>query len=225
MQWPPTPEAGLVDVRVRLGVRRGDHLVDVDADPLGVPGELVGEGDVHVAVGRVGELAELGRLGVAHRDDLGVEDRVVEGRGAGRRGRADPADELRVGREVAERGAAVEPLRRERDEQVLVRGQPGRLDEPRQEAVAGVADRQRRLEDHERAGVDAGRDRGDRRVHVPVVGLLLVVEHHRDDQDDDVGRAGGLGAVGRRPEPAAGVGGRDELGEAGLLGDVRPARR
>ena len=68
-----------------------------------------------------------------------------------------------------------------------------------------------------------GRDRGDRRIHVAVVGLLLVVEHDRHDQDDDVGLARGGRAVGRRPEAAAGVGRRDELGETGLLGDVRAA--
>jgi hypothetical protein len=53
------PEARLVDVRVRAASSRRDHLVDVDAGSLSIPGELVGEGDVHVAVRRVGELAEL----------------------------------------------------------------------------------------------------------------------------------------------------------------------
>ena len=147
--------------------------------------------------------------------------RVVErGRPGGRR-RADPADELRVGREVAEGRAAVQPLRRERDEEVRVGAEAGGRFEPRREPLAGVADRERRLEDHERAGVDAGRDRVDGAVHVAVVGLLRLVEHDRHDQDHDVRLARRRGAVGRGPQPAAGVGGRDELGETRLLGDVR----
>ena len=73
--------------------------------------------------------------------------------------------------------------------------------------------------------MDARRDRCDRGIHVAVVGLLLVVEHHRHDQDDDVGVAGGAGAVGRRPQAAPGVGARDQLGETRLLGDVRTALR
>ena len=35
----------------------------VHPDPVGVAGELVGQRDVDVAIGRVGELRELGRLG------------------------------------------------------------------------------------------------------------------------------------------------------------------
>ena len=112
-----------------------------------VAGELVRQGDVHVAIGGVGELAELGRFRVRHCHDLGVEDGVVEGRSAGGRGRAEPADELRVGREVAERRAAVQPLRREGDEEVLVCAKARDRFETRGETTAGVADGKRRLED------------------------------------------------------------------------------
>ncbi len=117
------PEARLVDVAVGLAVGGLDDLLDVDPDPLGVAGELVGEGDVHVAIGRVGELAELGRLGAAHPDDLRVEDRGVEGGRPVAGGRPDPADELGVGGEVAEDGPAVQALRAEGDEEVLVGSQ------------------------------------------------------------------------------------------------------
>ena len=51
--------------------------------------------------------------------------------------------------------------------------------------------------------MDPGRDRRDGRVHVPVVGLLLVVEHHRNDQHDDVALAGRGDRIGGRPQPAA----------------------
>ena len=55
-------DARLVDVREGLAVGAADDLQDVDPDALGVARELVGQGDVHVAVGRLGELGELGRL-------------------------------------------------------------------------------------------------------------------------------------------------------------------
>ena len=75
-------DAGLVDVRVRLAVGAVDDFLDVDAHAVGVAGEVVGQGDVDVAVGRVGDLAELGGLGAAHGHDLGVEHGVVEVGGA-----------------------------------------------------------------------------------------------------------------------------------------------
>ena len=68
--------------------------------------------------------------------------------------------------------------------------------------------------------MDAGGDRGDRRVHVPVVRPLLVVEHDRDDEHDDIRLARRGGAVGRGPETTGGMGRADELGQARLLGDV-----
>ena len=127
MQWPPTPSPGWWMWLYGWLLAAAMTSSDVDPDPVGVPGELVGQGDVDVAVGRVGELRELGRLGRRHRDDVGVEDAVVERRRPGGRGLAEPADELRVGGQVAEGRAAVQPLRREGDEQVLLEGQPGRL--------------------------------------------------------------------------------------------------
>ena len=71
--------------------------------------------------------------------------------------------------------------------------------------------------------MDAGGDRGDGRVHVAVVGLVVRVEHHGDDEHDDVRRAGGLGGVERGPEAALGVDPGDELREPGLLAHVRAA--
>ena len=50
----------------------------------------------------------------AHRDDLRVQHRGVEPRGPVRGRGADAADELRVGREVAEDRPGEQPLRRER---------------------------------------------------------------------------------------------------------------
>jgi hypothetical protein len=53
---------------------------------------------------------------------------------------------------------------------------------------------------------------------------VLVVEHDRDDQDDDVTLPCGGRPVGCGPEVARGVCLAHKLGEAGLLGDVRVAR-
>ncbi len=69
-------KARLVDVRVGLGVRRADDLLDVHPDAIRVSRELVGERDVDVAVGGIGELGELGGLGRRHRHDIGVEHRA-----------------------------------------------------------------------------------------------------------------------------------------------------
>src|SRR4029453_6185089 len=61
----PDRDAGLVDVAVRLGVAGLDDLVDVHARAGRKLGELVGQADVDVAVGRLGELGTLGPPGVA----------------------------------------------------------------------------------------------------------------------------------------------------------------
>ena len=142
------PDPRLVDVAVRLAVGRGDHLGHVDADPIRVVRELVGERDVHVAVGGVGELRELGRLGRRHRHDLGIEHAVVERRGPAARRRPEPADELRIRGQVAERGPAVQPLGEKATKKSLLERQPATASARRRRVpVARVADRQRRLVD------------------------------------------------------------------------------
>ena len=78
MQCPPTATPGRWMWLNGCEFGGGDDVVDVDADRVGGARELVGERDVHVAVGRLGELRQLGRLGAAHRPHLGVEERRVE---------------------------------------------------------------------------------------------------------------------------------------------------
>ncbi len=133
-------DAGLMDVRVRLAVRAVDDLLDVDSDAVGVEGEVVGEGDVDVAVGRVGDLAELGRFGAAHLHDLGVQDGVVEVGRSPSGFRPNAADQLGIGRQVGEHGSGVETLRRECHEEVRVGLEPGGCLESGSEPTARVAD-------------------------------------------------------------------------------------
>ena len=219
-------DPGLVDVAVRLAVGRLDDLEDVDAGPVGVVGEFVGQRDVDVSIGRLGQLGELGGLGAAHGHDLGIEHRGIEGGRAGRRRRPDPADQLRIGREVPEDVTGQQPLRGKRDEQVVLdRQAAGRL-ERRREATPRVADRQRRLEDDQRAWVQAGPDGRGGRVHVAVVRLLAIVQHDRnDDHDhDSTARAAAVPSVVARSRPG-GVGLGDRLDQSGFLGHVRAALR
>ena len=107
---PTHAEPRLVDVAVRLRVGRTDDFLDVHAHPVGVPGELVGKGDVHVAVRGVGQLRKFGRLGAGERDDVRIEHRGVEGRRSIGRRRPDAADKLRIHGQVAEHCTRIEPL-------------------------------------------------------------------------------------------------------------------
>jgi len=52
---------------------------------------------------------------------------------------------------------------------------------------------------------------------------VLRVEHHRHDEHDDVGLAGGRGRVARGAQPTFRVDAGHDLAEAGLLGHVRAA--
>ena len=51
---PAHRDAGAVDVGVGLGVAGLDDALDVEAGPVGVDGELVGQADIDVAVGGLG---------------------------------------------------------------------------------------------------------------------------------------------------------------------------
>ena len=143
------PDARLVDVAVRLRVGGADHLGDVDPAARREAGELVGVGDVHVAVRRLRQLRHLGGLGVGHCPDLGplVEDGPVELDRATRALRARAADDLRVALEVEEDATDEDALRAEGEEEVPVQLEAAALGQHRSEPIAGRADRQRRLVD------------------------------------------------------------------------------
>src|ERR1035437_5803036 len=102
---PADADTGLVDVRVGLAVGALDDFLDVHSDTVGILGKVVGQGDVHVSVRCVRDLAELGGLGATHGHDLGVQHRVVEVGSAEARLRPDATDQLGIGRKVGEDGA------------------------------------------------------------------------------------------------------------------------
>ena len=58
--------AGLQDVDARMAVGQLDHLPDVEAHAVADHRQLVGEGDVDVAEGVLGQLDQLGGVGVGH---------------------------------------------------------------------------------------------------------------------------------------------------------------
>ena len=115
-------DARLVDVAVRLRVGGSDDLRDVQAPARRIPRQLVGVGDVHVAVRRLRQLRHLRRLGIGDGPDLGplVEDGPIEVDRATRALVARPADDLRVALEVTEDATDEDPLRAEGEEEVPI---------------------------------------------------------------------------------------------------------
>ena len=207
MQWPPTPDPGLVNVGIGLRVRRTDDLEHVDPALGGEPRQLVGIGDVHVAVRRLGELGHLGCLGVGDGPDLGalVQHGPIEvGRPRGGLV-ARPADDLGVALEVQEDAAYQDSLRAEGQTELL-EAEAAALRQHRSESVAGGADGEGRLVDDQRPGLQAGGDVARGAVDGPEVDLALRVDHHRDDDDHRlrlphrVGGGGGCAQVARGDE-------------------------
>ena len=108
-------DARPVEVRVRLRVGGLKCLADVDIVPRAVERELVGQCDVHVAVGGLCQLGELGGLRTLDGPHFGVEGRPVElNRGFGAVG-IYAAHDLGVLAEVFESAARVQALRAERE--------------------------------------------------------------------------------------------------------------
>ena len=217
---PPDADTGTVDVRERLGVGGIDHPVDVDPGAVGEPGELVGERDVDVAVGRLGELRQFGRLRGAHRADLGAEERAVQLDRALLARLAQTPDELRIGVEVLEDPARVHPLGAVDGVEVLLGTQPRRLGERGRDALPGGPDRQRRLDAHDGPGLQSPADVGEHRIEHAEVRAGVGVDDERRHRDHQLGALGDRrGRIGGRPQPPR----RDDFGqrlsESGLAGE------
>ena len=68
--------AGLEDLDARVAVGQFDHPPDIQAHAVADHRQLVGEGDVDVAVGVLGQLDQFGRVGVGHQAGALDEDAV-----------------------------------------------------------------------------------------------------------------------------------------------------
>ena len=202
-----------MDVAERLAVGGLDHALAVEAARVGESCDLIRERDVHVAVGRLGELRQLRGLRRAHRPHGRAEERLVELDAALLAGIGQAAHELRVGLEVPEDPAAEDALGAEHGEEVLLAGEPaGRLECGR-DPLAGGADRERRLDADGRPGLQPAADVSDDGVKDPPVDAHGVVDHQRRHGDHEV-RTVGDGRRGVRDGAQAARG--DELGQGVL---------
>ena len=225
---PADRDAGPVDVAVGLRVAGLDDLVDVDAGPGGERAELVGETDVHVAVGGLGELGHLGRLGRAEVPDpvaalevgalVELQHRLVELDGSRGALGGQPADQLGVLAQVGEDPAGEHPLGREDEVEVDALDEPRPALEQRLPAGARGADRQRGLVADQGAGGEAAGDVVGGGVHPAEVGPGLVVDEQRHDHHDRVALAHRRGGVGGRAQRAR----ADDLAPASRRGGPPP---
>ena len=228
MQWPPTAMPGRVDVAVRLRVAGLDHLQHVDPVRPGEPGELVGQADVDVPVGGLGQLRQLRRLGAAEVPDavalrqvgplVELEHRAVELDRAARPLPGQAADQLGVLAQVGEDAPGQHPLRAEHEVEVPALVQARALLQHRLPAGAGGADGEGRLVGDERSRCEVSRQGSGGRVQraeVRLAGLLL--DEQRHDHDHHVRPGHGVGDVGGRPQPPL----RHEPGQ--LLAELRLA--
>ena len=95
MQRPPTPGPGWKDLDARVAVGQFDHPPDIQAHAVADHRQLVGEGDVDVAIGVLGQLDQFGRVGVGHQAGALDED-AVKLVGAGGAGGGQAADDAVV---------------------------------------------------------------------------------------------------------------------------------
>ena len=217
MQWPPTPGPGPEDVDPGVAVGQLDHLQDVEAEALRDHRQLVGKGDVDVAVGVLGELHELGRARRgAHAG--AVDEQPIERRGALGAVAAHAADHPVVVDQLDQHASGQHPFRAVRHLDVgVAEGLPGeaqigaRLGQPFGEGVRGPH-RRRRFDDDQVALRQVRRHVRRRRPEVRQVGLVIAGERRRHGDDEGVcGPRRGGGA-----EPAGGDGAAHQDVETGL---------
>ncbi len=187
--------AGREDVDPRVAVGEADHLPHVEVHRIGDDRQLVGEGDVDVAVGVLDQLGHFRRAGVG--GDAGpAHEALVEGQRLARATRGDPADRAIVVGQLFENAAGQHALGAIGD------GHVGRaVDEAGQCEVAafggdrvaqllGGADRRGRFEDHRVARLEHFRHarRGGEDIgHIGGV-LAILVERGRHGDDEHLGR-------------------------------------
>jgi hypothetical protein len=214
--------AGPVDVAEGLRVGGGDDPVDVDPGAIGEARELVGEGDVDVAIGGLGQLGQLGRLRGAHRPDLGVQETAVQRHAARLAAGAEAAHQLGVGGQVAEHAPAVDALGTEDAEELVLGAQSAALGERGGDARARRAHGHGRLDRHGGAGPQPGADVAEDGVEGPPIGLRVGIDEQRGHGDHELGAGGHrLARVGGRGQPSVGDDLCEHLGKALLAGEWR----
>ncbi len=219
MQWPPTPGPGLEDVDPRVAVGEADHLPHVEAEVGAHVGQLVGEGDVGVAEGVLGELGQLGHLGAAA-VHLAAREGLVELGAAGGAGVREAADEALVFDDLAQDGAGQHALGGVGEEDVAAGDQAPALKiaaHDRGDEVSQGAGRDGGLEHDQRAGPEHRDDRAGGGLDEAEVGA--VVRGDRCRYTDEIGARGDRGW--HCAQGAGGDGGADEGVQLGL-DDVDP---
>ena len=186
-----------------FGGGRVDHLPGVEAHPLAEQGQLVDQGDVHVAEDVFEELGELGGIG---RGELvhGRADLAQQARGAGRPRRRQAPDQARDRAAGAGRVTRIHAFGRVRQVKVAPGNQP-RAFQLGPERTAGGARVGGRLEDDQLAGAELAADSGRGAEDRAEIGILGLVDRRRDAHEDRIGR-GKVSCFARFDAQAAGEG-------------------
>ncbi len=196
--------AGLEDVDPRVAVGQPDHFPHIKPHLVGNDAQLVGEGDVDVAIGVLDQLGHFGAAGVG--GDAGpAHEALVEGQRLSGAARGDPADRAIVVGQFFQDLAGQDALRTIGDRDVGSLGREPRtlqVGPARGDQIAqrfGRADRAGRFEDHAVTGLEHPGDRFARGEDIGDVGRVIGVERGRHGDDEDVGR----GHLGRGLEQPA----------------------
>jgi len=188
---PAHARTGAEDAHARVQVGQADGFGNVHAKAVGQARELVGDGDIDVAVGVLHQLDHLGGSGVGE-DDLAAHEggvQVAAGFGAGR---GDAADHARVFDQFAQDLAGQHAFGGVDHVKIDAGFQAGALEDGQQQVDRG-ARRRSRFEHHQVAGLQHGHNRlggGDHRAHV---GAFVVIKGRRHGDEKSV-RPLGLGA-------------------------------
>ena len=182
----------------RLGLGGVDHFPQIDVHPLAEQLHLVDQRDVHAAEDVLQQLGQLRFAGPLHRHHLG------DGAGVERAGHLgalarESAYHLGNRRGVEARVSRVLALRREGEEEVHARAQPGELFQDGLHHFLGGAGIGGALEHHQLAGAHVGPDRARGVLDVRHVRLAVRVQRRGHAHDQRVG-LGGLAEVQRRAQ-------------------------
>ena len=192
---PADAGARLQDVHARVPVGEADHFPHIEAHAVRHDRKLVGEGNVHIAVGVFDQLGHLGRARIG--GDAGpAHETLVECQRLASATRCDAADRAVVVGQLFQNASGQHPLRAVGDRDVRrLAGQAGELEirtQPRHQVAhhLGRADGACRFEDHHVASLEHARDFAGSSLHVGNIRRVVTVlgERRRHRDHEDVGR-------------------------------------